>query len=70
MLGLLPECAHGDLRLVQGNSESEGWAQVCYYGSWHSVCEVDDEEMSVMCKQLGHTAYPCKQHQLKGTACF
>ena len=54
-------CTHGDVQLVGGKSESEGWAQVCYNGSWYSLCKVDDEAASVICKQLGHTTYPCEQ---------
>ena len=57
------DCAHGDLRLVGGESESEGRVEVCYKGGWYSVCGTDEQEASVMCKQLGHTEYPGKQHR-------
>ena len=57
------DCAHGDLRLVGGETESEGRVEVCYKGGWYSVCGMDEQEASIMCKQLGHTEYPRKQHK-------
>ena len=54
------DCAHGDLHLVGGELESEGRVEVCYKGGWYSVCGMDEQEASVMCKQLGHTVYPGK----------
>ena len=59
------ECTHGDLRLTGGESKSEGRVEVCYKGGWYSVCGIGDEEASVMCKQLGHTEYPCKLRRTK-----
>ena len=59
------ECSHGDLRLVGGESQSEGRVEVCYKGGWYSLCGTEDEEASVMCKQLGHTVYPCKMHRAR-----
>ena len=56
------ECTHGDLRLVGGKTESEGLVELCYEGDWYSVCGVSFDEASVLCKQLGYTVYPCKQH--------
>ena len=44
-----------------GESESEGRVELCYEGSWYPVCGMEPEEASVLCKQLGHTVYPCKQ---------
>ena len=55
------ECTHGDLHLVGGESQSEGRVEMCYNGDWYSLCRVGNDEASVLCKQLGHTAYSCKQ---------
>ena len=57
------DCTHGDLRLVGGESESEGRVEVCYKGGWYSLCGTEDEEASVICKQLGYTVYNCKMHR-------
>ena len=56
------DCLRGNLRLVGGNSELEGRVEVCCKGGWYSVCGMEDEEASVICKQLGYTANPGKPH--------
>ena len=63
------DCIHGDLRLVGGESESEGRVEVCYKGGWYSVCGTEDEEASVMCKQLGYMLYPCELYRESLLAC-
>ena len=50
---------HGSIRLYNTISdvEGEGIVQVCYYGTWYSVCDEywDCAEATVACRQLGYT---------------
>ena len=43
------------MRLVGANSSSEGRVEVCYNGSFHSVCDDfwDALNAQVVCRQLG-----------------
>ena len=49
-------CEEDDIRLVGGYSVKEGRVQVCYNGTWHSVCadRWSDKEASVVCSTLGY----------------
>ena len=55
------ECKNGEIRLVGGESSSEGRLEICYNDIWTPVCVsyFHDEEAAVACKQLGYTQYSC-----------
>ena len=49
------ECSSGDLRLVGGESESDGRVEVCVGGFWGTVCDQNwsQREAIVACRQAG-----------------
>ena len=49
-------CTSGAVRLVNGNSDSEGIVEVCYQGVWTAVDGVywDYCDARVLCRQLGY----------------
>ena len=51
-------CTSGDVRLVNGSSDSEGIVEVCYQGVWTTVdANVDYwdyHDACVLCRQLGY----------------
>ena len=50
-------CSNGEIRLVNGQSDYEGLVEVCYDGSWGSICPGywDNYDAKVACRQLGYT---------------
>lgn len=52
------ECREYDVRLQGGELPKEsGRVEVCMAGQWNLVChyEWDDNDASVVCRQLGHS---------------
>ena len=49
-------CKDGEVRLVNGNIEQEGRAEVCLQGVWSTVCDWDWNALDayVMCRNLGY----------------
>ena len=49
-------CTSGDVRLVNGSSDSEGIVEVCYQGVWTTVdgYSWDYRDARVLCRQLGY----------------
>ena len=51
-------CNHGDVRLVDGNSQMEGRLEVCLNDAWGTVSNFgffDGAAARVVCNQLGYS---------------
>lgn len=57
-LSFVTVCSNGDLRLVGGNSPTEGRVEICVNNVWGSVCQDTwgDTEAGVACQQAGFSA--------------
>ena len=55
----IDNCTEGDVRLVDGNSNSEGRVEVCREGVWGTINYLnwDETEARVICQQLGFFQY-------------
>lgn len=52
----MTDCSDGDVRLVEGFSDYEGYTEVCFDGVYRRVCGNDRwfvQDASVVCRQLG-----------------
>ena len=50
-------CTNGDVRLMGGNSASEGRVEICLNNQWGTICDDswDAQGATVLCRQLGYT---------------
>ena len=53
---LLGACSHGDIRLVDGSTSSEGRVEICINGIYGTVCDDfwDNNDADVVCRQTGY----------------
>ena len=56
-IGIAGNCTSGEVQLVDGKSKYEGRLEVCYEGSWTSLCSsgVNSHVAAVVCRQLNFT---------------
>ena len=56
-------CTHGDVRLAGGETGYEGIVEICFSGSWVSVCDSrwNLNESTVVCRQLTGELDPSKK---------
>ena len=56
-------CTRGDVRLVGGETSYEGIVEICFSGSWVSVCDSrwNVNESTVVCRQLTGELDPSKK---------
>jgi deleted-in-malignant-brain-tumors protein 1 len=54
-----PYCEDGSVRLQQGSSSTSGRVEVCFNGTWGTICSHfwDNNDASVICRQLGYSSY-------------
>ena len=54
-LNNIDDCSDGDIRLVDGETESEGRVELCSSGRWGTVCDNQwtNNHTAVVCRHLG-----------------
>ena len=57
------ECIQGDVRLVNGSSQTEGRVELCKNNTWGTVCDHSwgFDEAEVVCRQLGYSTAGMKR---------
>ena len=54
-------CQDGDVRLVNGSGRHEGRVEVCFNGTWGTICDLlfpwhwNITQANVVCQQLGYS---------------
>ena len=62
---VIPTCTHGNVRLMGGTTLNEGRVEICYNGSWSSICYgINLITATVICKQLHGLQYAGKNQIL------
>ena len=46
---------NGTLRLINGTVESAGREELCINGVWGTVCNLDNHDAQVVCRQMGYS---------------
>ena len=60
-------CSTGELRLVNGDGNSNGRVETCLGGIWGTICNIgwDDEDAASICQSLGYSSGGACVHVLK-----
>ena len=58
-------CTHGNVRLVDGQQDTEGRLEMCFNNEWTPFCDIDESVALVACKQLGYAQSSCESSNFK-----